>query len=178
MKFLFVLLVSFFSLTSNAQVSAITIQASGLTCSMCSKAVKSALDKVSFVKEVRVNIKEQSFTVRLKDSSKFDLDVLRKAVTDAGFSVARMDVTLQVNEVVKKDAHVKLGAGMFHFVNASGQKLSGAVKVQVVDKAFTTAKQFKAVSAMTSMKCVQTGKMESCCSTASPASNRVYHVLI
>ena len=178
MKFLFVLLISLFSFSANAQVSSITIQASGLTCSMCSKAVKSALDKVTFVKEVRVNIKEQSYTVRLKDASVFDLDVLHKAVKDAGFSVARMDVTLEVNEVVKKDAHVKVGSGMFHFVNASGQKLSGPVKVQVVDKAFTSAKQFKAVSAMTTMKCVQTGKMESCCSTSAPASNRVYHVLI
>ena len=38
-------------MVSFSQVSKVSLQASGLTCSMCSKAVKSALEEVGFVEK-------------------------------------------------------------------------------------------------------------------------------
>ena len=60
MKSFFVIIsIALFGLQSNAQFTNAALQASGLTCSMCSKAVKTALEKVPFVEKVQVNLKTQ-----------------------------------------------------------------------------------------------------------------------
>src|SRR5215510_4580050 len=92
-KILMMLIVMVAFFTMNAQFSKASLQASGLTCSMCSKAVKVALEKVSFVQEVKVNIKNQEYAIAFKENSKADFDELKKAVEDAGFSVASLKVT-------------------------------------------------------------------------------------
>src|SRR5215510_9623680 len=92
-KFFFSILITVSALLSQAQFTKATLQASGLTCSMCSKAVKVALEKVPFVQEVKVNIKTQEYTIAFKENSKADFDELKKAVEDAGFSVASLKVT-------------------------------------------------------------------------------------
>ena len=48
-KIIAVVVVAFVTVALQAQFSKATLQASGLTCSMCSKAVKVALEKVPFV---------------------------------------------------------------------------------------------------------------------------------
>jgi len=92
-KIFFLFVVSLLYFSSDAQFSRATLQASGLTCAMCSKAVKVALQKVPFVSEVKVNIKKQEYSVAFKENSKADFDELKKAVEDAGFSVASLKVT-------------------------------------------------------------------------------------
>lgn len=78
---------------AQAQFSKVSLQASGLTCSMCSKAVKNALEKVPFVEKVMVDIKNQQYNLSFKEGAVLDFDALSKAVEDAGFSVASMKVT-------------------------------------------------------------------------------------
>jgi copper chaperone CopZ len=180
MKLLLSLLIMLLGLSSEAQITKVSLQASGLTCSMCSKAVKNALEEVSFVEKVQVNIKNQQYNLSFKESSKIDLDALNKAVQDAGFSVASLKVTASVNDVeLKKDEHIKIGDQYFHFLNAGAQTLSGSVSFSVVDKGFVTAKEFKKYAAMTKMPCVQTGRMAKCCSPdEATADSRIYHVVI
>ena len=78
-KFLLVMIVAFVSHSGFSQFSKASLQASGLTCAMCSKAVKVALEKVDFVKEVKVNIKKQEYTVVFKEDSHTDFDALKKS---------------------------------------------------------------------------------------------------
>ena len=87
-KCILLLLVIFTCVAGYSQFSKASLRASGLTCAMCSKAVKVALEKVSFVKEVKVNIKQQEYFIVFKENSKADFDQLKKAVEDAGFSIA------------------------------------------------------------------------------------------
>ena len=168
-------------LTANAQFSKGSLQASGLTCSMCSKAVKNALEKVSFIEKVMVDIKNQQYNLTFKDGAAVDFDALGKAVEDAGFSVASLKVTALVKNLqVQKDDHIRIGEKNFHFLNAKGQPLNGDVTFALVDKSFVSAKEFKKYASMTKMECVQTGRMAKCCAKESaPAeAERIYHAII
>lgn len=180
MKTFIIALFMLFAASSNAQITKVSLQASGLTCSMCSKAVKTALEAVSFVEKVQVNIKEQQYNLSFKEGARVDLDALNKAVKDAGFSVASMKATANISNVtLQKDEHLQLGGQNFHFLNAASQTLNGAVQFSVVDKDFVTAKEFKKYAAMTKMSCVQTGRMAKCCAADDvSAGTRIYHVII
>src|SRR5687767_13614377 len=110
MKRIIIVLLVILSSNAQAQVSRVSLQASGLTCSMCSKAVKNALEEVVFVDKVQVDIKNQQYNLTFKQDSIVDFDALSKAVQDAGFSVAALKVTANVNESkLAKDEHLKIG---------------------------------------------------------------------
>ena len=165
---------------ANAQsITGVSLQASGLTCSMCSKAVYKALMKVPFVQKVDVDIKNQQYAISFKEGSAVDFDALDKAVEDAGFSVAVFKVDAQLpGQTLKKDQHIAIGNQQFHFLNANGQQLSGAISFTIVDKHYTSAKEFKKYSRLSSMSCVQTGYSANCCSRDMPHQTRIYHAVI
>ncbi|HUC81098.1 MAG TPA: heavy-metal-associated domain-containing protein [Flavisolibacter sp.] len=180
MKSILFMLCLFVGVQSQAQISKVSLQASGLTCSMCSKAVKTALEEVGFVEKVQVDIKNQQYNLSFKEGSTVDLDALNKAVQDAGFSVASMKATASVSSTkLAKDEHLKIGEQTFHFLNAANQTVNGQISFSVVDKGFVSAKDFKKYASMTKMACVQTGRMAKCC-TAKEAGgeDRIYHVII
>lgn len=180
MKSFFVMLLVTLGLTADAQISKVSLQASGLTCSMCSKAVKTALEEVSFVEKVQVDIKNQQYNLSFKKDVSVDFDALNKAVQDAGFSVAALKVTASVKDLkLEKDEHLAIGGQYFHFLNGSDQAIDGEINFSVVDKNFVTAKQFRKYASMTKMACVQTGRMAKCCSSDNAFENtRIYHVVI
>lgn len=180
MKSVFALLLICFGWSASAQISKVSLQASGLTCSLCSKAVKTALEGVSFVDKVQVDIKNQQYNLSFNEGVNVDFDVLNQAVQDAGFSVAVLKITAVVNNAtLAKDEHISIGGQTFHFLNATEQTLNGTVTFSLVDKGFVTAKQFKKYAAMTKMSCVQTGRMAKCCaSDDASAGSRIYHVVI
>jgi copper chaperone CopZ len=170
-----------FSFNSFSQVKQIELQAAGLTCSMCSKAVFKALIGVAFVKDVKADIKTSSYTIHLKDENLFDFDALKKAVEGAGFSVARLNANINFsNAKIENDTHVKFDGKTFHFMNVKSQSLNGEHTISLLDKNFVTAKEFKANNKFTTMKCYETGTMQSCCSnkTTGKIGERVYHVTL
>jgi len=179
-KIIAVVVVIFFTVALQAQFSRATLQASGLTCSMCSKAVKVALEKVSFVQEVKVDIKRQEYTIIFKENNNADFDALKKAVEDAGFSVASLKVTGSFSGVsVQKDQHLQLDGKNFHFINSNDKMLNGEQTLTIVDKDFLSAKDFKKYSAATKMECIKTGKAGNCCvKDGMDSDERVYHVII
>ena len=180
MEKLFIILLVAIGISAKAQVNKVSLQASGLTCSMCSKAVKTALEEVSFVEKVQVDIKNQQYNLTFKEGQTVDFDALNKAVQDAGFSVAAMKVTALLNSAkLQKDEHLKIGQQTFHFLNAANQTVDGQVTFSLVDKGFVSAKEFKKYAGMTKMACVQTGRMAKCCTTGDAVDEgRVYHAII
>ena len=179
-KIIAVIVVAFFTVALQAQFSKATLQASGLTCAMCSKAVKVALENVSFVQEVKVNIKTQEYTIVFKENNNADFDALKKAVEDAGFSVASLKVTGNFSDVsVQKDKHLELDGKNFHFISSSDKVLNGEQTFTIVDKDFLSAKEYKKYSAATKMECIKTGKAGNCCvKDGMHSEERVYHVII
>ena len=70
-----------------AEIKKVTLVASGLTCSMCSKAIFKALTKLDFVEEVKVDIEQSKFILTFKSGKTVVIDQIKAAVADAGFSV-------------------------------------------------------------------------------------------
>ena len=179
-KLLLIWAITLAAFSSHAQFTTANLQATGLTCAMCSNAINKALQKVPFVESVKANIKNSSFSIVFKKDAEVDIDALKDAVEDAGFSVGSLKLTGNFNEVkIAPDQHVKIGNDNFHFLNVKSQTLNGEQTIAVVDKNFVTEKQFKKYSSATKMTCVQTGKAASCCvKDGIPAAARVYHVII
>ena len=68
-------------------IKKVSVLASGLTCSMCSKAIFKALSKLDFVEEVKVDIEQSKFVLSFKSGKTVVIDQIKSAVADAGFSV-------------------------------------------------------------------------------------------
>ena len=179
-KFLLVIAATLVVLTSQAQFNKAMLQATGLTCAMCSNAINKALQKVPFIQSVQSDIKNSSFAIVFKTNANVDIDAIKNAVEDAGFSVGSLKLTGDFHDLkIVKDKHVKIGQENFHFLNAADRVLEGEQTITVVDKAFVTEKQFKKISAASSMECVRTGKTSSCCEKDGlHTGERIYHVTI
>lgn len=163
-----------------AQFSSANLQASGLTCAMCTKAINNSLEKLSFVQSVSADIKSSSFYISFKKEVPVDFDLIKKAVNDAGFSVARLNLTGTFSGVaVQNDTHVQIDGRTFHFLNISNQTLSGEKTLLITDKDFIGSKEFKKYHSATKMSCVQTGRAGTCCKKEGIAERtRIYHVTI
>ena len=180
MKKIFLVAALFACFASNAQVIAVNLQASGLTCSLCSNAINKSLKKLDFVSRVEPNIKNSSFDIYFKPDSKIDFDMLKKKVEDAGFSVAKFTATIHFDKVaVANDEHVIVGNTVYHFLNVSKQTLNGDKTIHVLDKGFVTAKEYKKNSSLTKMECYKTGVAGACCAKDNlPVGKRIFHVTI
>jgi len=179
-SFLLIAMLAMAGMAAQAQITGATLQASGLTCSMCSKAVNKALTKVPFVEKVDVDLKNQEYNLTFKKDALVDFDALSKAVEDAGFSVSSLKVTADLTGTkVTKDEHLKIGNQYFHFLNATDQTLNGSTTFSLVDKHFVSAKVAKKWSGASKMECVQTGKAAKCCEADGMANGtRIYHAVI
>ncbi len=179
-KLLLIITITLLAVQSRAQFKTATLQATGLTCAMCSNAINKALQAVPFVESVRSDIKNSAFAIVFKEGAETDIDALKAAVEDAGFSIGNLKLTATFTAMnIDNDKHVKFGQHNFHFLNVTGQTLNGEATITVVDKDFITAKQFKKISASSKKPCVGNGKSASCCADEGiPANARVYHVTI
>lgn len=181
MKKILIVFISLLMLhTVNAQVTGIRLQASGLTCSMCSNAINKSLKTLPFVANVVADIKTSGFEIELKPDMPFGFDEIKKKVEDAGFSVAKLTAKVNFGSTeVDNDSHVKVGANNYHFLNISKQQISGVKEIRLLDKGFVTSKEYKKNSKFTKMKCYETGKAGSCCSSSEiKEGDRIYHVTL
>ena len=88
MKTIFLFVALAFSMATSAQVTKVSLQASGLTCSMCSNAINKALKTLDFVDEVDADIKTYTFEISFKENSNVDFDKIKTKVENAGFTVS------------------------------------------------------------------------------------------
>jgi len=179
-KLIFILLLGLFTASVQAQFTKASLQASGLTCSMCNNAIYKALKALPFVSSVETYVKNATFITVFKDNVAADIDAIKNAVEDAGFSVASFTVTGKFDHLaIGNDKHIVIGDRHFHFVKVNDQVLNGENTITIVDKGFLSVRNFKKFSAATSMACMQTGKSGSCCEKEGVAANtRVYHATL
>jgi copper chaperone CopZ len=165
---------------SQAQFTGATLKASGLTCAMCSKAVFNALSAVPYVEKVQPDIQASTYEINFKSAANIDPDLMAKAVTDAGFSVAKLEMTGNFPETaIEKDGHVIWNDHVYHFVQSSMKTIKGKQTIRLVDKLFVSAKEQKNYAKLSSMSCYSTGTRQSYCPTAgSSTSARIYHVIL
>lgn len=156
--------------TAPAQIKKAQLQAAGLTCAMCSNATLKALQTLPFVDKIDTDLNSTTFLLSFKPGMPVDIDAIKNKVEDAGFSVSKLVLTANFNNVsIQPDAHVSYAGSTFHFINVKQQVLSGDRDITVIDKNFVPAKQFKKYSSQTTMPCYSGGTMD---------NQRVYHVTI
>lgn len=176
-----ILLSVFFNNQSSAQsIKKATLQASGLTCSMCSNAINKALKTIDYIESVRANISTSSFDINFKEGAKVNFDELKKKVEDAGFSVANLIATVNFdNASINNDEHINVDGMVFHFLHVKNQVLSGTKTIRILDKGYLTSREYKKNEKFTKMECYKTGTAGSCCSkNGLTANTRIYHVTI
>ena len=170
-----------FATTLSAQVKKVTIQASGLTCSMCSNSINKSLKSLPNVEKVMANIKTSSFDITFKPDAVVNFDQLKKKVEDAGFFVAKFTAVVHFeNQKVKSDDHVVNQNTTYHFLNVKDQEIGGEKTIQLLDKGYVSAKDFKKNAVLTKMECYKTGTAGTCCKQMKnvSASSRVFHVTL
>jgi copper chaperone CopZ len=175
-----ILLATGLHLSAFSQIKKASLQAAGLTCAMCSRATLEALKTLPFVDKIDTDLNSTTFLLSFKPGVPVDIDQIKQKVDDAGFSVAKLVLTANFDQVtVQRDTHINYAGSTFHFINAKNQVLSGDRDITVIDKDFVSAKQFKKFSTETTMPCYQTGVMANCCKMEAKAtSHRIYHVTI
>lgn len=132
------------STTLKGQVSKVSLQASGLTCSMCSNSIYKSLKTVPFVDKVEPNIRTSTFEITFKNNSAVDFNKLRDKVEDAGYAVARFIATINFkNSPVKQDEATTIGNLKLRFVNVKEQSLDGERNVRILNKGFVPVREFK-----------------------------------
>lgn len=142
-KILFIIAIAI-SMIATAQVNSVSLQASGLTCSMCSNAINKALRTLEFVLDVDADIKTYTFKISFKPNSVIDFDKIRKKVVDAGFTVYAFIADIYFNNVqVRKDWPVIVQDKKLLFINAGDQVLNGNKQVKILDKGFVSPKEYK-----------------------------------
>ena len=179
-KLIITLVVAFLGWSAGAQVTSVSLQASGLTCSMCSNAINKSLKTLSSVSTVEPNIKTSTFVIAFKEGSKVDFDELKKKVEDAGFFVAKLEATMNFENVaVANDGHVVVNGNTFHFLDVKDQTLNGDKTLRLLDKGFVPAKEYKRNAKLTMMECYKTGVAGNCCAKEGlAAGSRIFHVSI
>ena len=173
----FIFFAILFPFLATAQVNKVNLQAAGLTCSMCSNSINKSLLSLSNVSKVETDLETSTFTVYFKNSDKANFDELKNKVENAGFSITKMEVEMNVSNLqIANETHVTIGDKLFHFVKVKDQNLNGNQTFTLVDKGFLPAKAFKTYMAATKMDCIKTGMMEACCK--GKTGSRIYHVTI
>ncbi|MCW3106037.1 MAG: Heavy metal transport/detoxification protein [Segetibacter sp.] len=144
MKTIFLFFAIALSIATKAQVTKVSLQASGLTCSMCSNSINKALKTLDFVHRIDADIKTYTFEISFKPNSNVDFDMIKAKVEKAGFSVSGFVATIHFNNVqVKNNEPVTIGGKSFLFVNVKDQSLNGPKQIKVLDKGFVSSKEYK-----------------------------------
>jgi len=146
MKKIFLLLICCWTISDNAQVQKVNLQASGFTCAMCSKAIYKAVSAISFVDTVLVNIEASTYDIRFDNETTPRFDQIAKAVVDAGFSVANLTVMVNFDkQAVDKNGLFTLDGINYKLMGTPPTTLQGSKKLQLVGKQYMLPKDLKKI---------------------------------
>ena len=175
-----ILILLYLPITAFSQIKSAELTAAGLTCSMCSKAIYTALIKLPFIEKIEVDLNKSVYLIQFKENSFVELDELKNTVDGSGFSVASLKVKTQFKgEEVYNDAHINLSGTTFHFLNVEKQQLKGEINLTIIDKGFISEKKHSKYQKYTTLECFKTGKMAPCCSIQkNQKTERIYHVTL
>ena len=159
---------------SAQQISTADLQVTGLTCSMCSNATQKSLETLGFINSVKPDLNKNIFVLNFKKGADINLDMVRKKVQDAGFSVGGLTADFTFNQVKIDDKGQAIVDGnVYRFVNAKNKTLNGTVKASVIDKNFISGSAFKKQSATVNSDAYANGT-----AVVNGKKMRVYHLVL
>ncbi len=130
--FLFVLI----SQTALAQLAKVEIQATGLTCSMCSNAINKQLKSLTDIASVATDLNTNTFVVQLKPNNNLSPRTFKESVEKAGFFIGTMVV--QLNSSV-------LNATSNRYIALEDKTAvkNQEIRIQILNKGYVTQKEYK-----------------------------------
>jgi copper chaperone CopZ len=170
-------IVLFLMVSSTAFAQKITsadLQVTGLTCSMCSKATETSLRTLDFIESIRPDLNKNLFVLTFKKDKAVNMDLLRKKVQDAGFSVGVLKMNINFKQVeVDNEGLAVAGVHAYRFLDAKNKVLNGDVKVTVLDKNFLSTAEYKKNAAKFNSPAYASGK-----GVVNGKNTRIYHLSI
>ncbi len=137
-------IILFASFITNAQITKAELTATGLTCSMCSKATYKQLTSIPEVEKVETDLNKTAFILHFKKGSSVNVGDLKQKVEDAGFSVGELVVVFNFNnQKAENNSSFTRDNITYTFMDSNPGVLTGEVKVKVLDKGFVTEKEYK-----------------------------------
>ena len=96
---LFTLLIGISSLAS---AKTIEMDVNGLVCAFCAQGIEKSLNGFLATDEVFVSLEHRIVAVQLKDGTDIDDATLRKAITDAGYTIVAIRRTDQPLDAIRR----------------------------------------------------------------------------
>ena len=148
MKKIVILTVLFFvAVIGNAQISKAELTATGLTCSMCSKATYKQLMSIAEVEKVEPDLNNTAFIIYFKNGSAANISDIKSKVEDAGFSVGELVVTFNFNnQQAENNSSFTINNSTYTFMDTKSATLNGDKKVKILDKGYIVEKEYKQMS--------------------------------
>ena len=144
MKNLVIMLLMFSAITVNAEISKVTLQVSGLTCSMCNLSVIKSLQKLPFIQDIQPDVETAIYIITFKTGETVVLEDIKNAVKKSGFSVAQLIISTNFNNItIPENGEIASDSNTYFVINGKNKKLNGRVELKIVDKDFVSGKEFK-----------------------------------
>ena len=165
----------FFAVNVSAQkISSADLQVTGLTCSMCSNATQKSLETLNFISSIKPDLNKNIFVLTFKKDANVNLDLVRKKVQDAGFSVGGLTASFNFNDVKVDDkGQAIIDGNVYRFVNAKSKTLNGNVKASIVDKDFISGSAFKKQATNANSDAYASGT-----GVVNGKKTRIYHLIL
>jgi copper chaperone CopZ len=139
----------FASIIANGQIIKAELTATGLTCSMCSKATYKQLTSIPEVEKVEPDLNNTAFILFFKNGSQVKISSLKKKVEEAGFAIGELLVVFNFkNQQAENNSTFSLDNVTYTFMDTKADVLSGEVKVKILDKGYVVEKEYKKLSKM------------------------------
>jgi copper chaperone CopZ len=165
-----VVLLTVFSTNLKAEFIRAEVQVSGLTCSMCQLATEKSLKTLDFISEIKPDLNKNVYIVTFKKGKAVNLDLIKKKVKDAGFSVSKLVAVFDFDNVKVTNAYTyKFGGNNYYFMNVPAKTLNGITRLTILDKDFVPAADYKKMAASNKAPSYKTGQT---------GTVRTYHVTI
>ncbi len=144
MRYLLVLAGLFFGITGFGQIQQVKVGINGLTCSQCSRSVEMQLRKLTFVKDVEMNLQQTEGIITLIDGkAAVPFQEIAGAVKDAGFSIRFLTITFTPGTTDPiRDKELRVNANRFFLLIIPGLPEKGNT-FQFVGKSFMPPAIFK-----------------------------------
>jgi len=143
-KIVLVALLYFVFTISYAQITKANLQASGLTCSMCNLTIKKSLEKISSIDSVIPDVETATYELKFKKNAVINFNEIKNAVTNAGFSVAKLVFSIDTQKVkVNSDKKFEINGFVYTIIDGKMDSKNATTEFQIVDKTFVSDKVFK-----------------------------------
>lgn len=157
-KLLSPLLITFLITTLSSaawgQIKTVSIGVNGLTCSACCRTVEMSIRKLSFVKDVKMNLENTDGEIFFNDNAEVDVERIAKAVTDAGFSVRYLTADFTFNPTTIGEGYCyNSGKYNLQFVNTAQKEVKGTTRLKFVGQLFQPKGEYNKVKSLLINSC-------------------------